>query len=187
GAAAPALADAPAADPAGGGNRRARRTASSGGEREARRRRPGQSDRLPEPDRLRLAAGRPLAEPRPGPGADGVRRQGGGGAGGALPRLADAGDRPHRRWPAAVRPALPGGRGRFLPPARPAVTAHRRDPMATHDLAQLWEAHCRHEFETRDVDATMATMVAEPYVNHVPTMTGGVGHDERKRFYRYHF
>lgn len=55
------------------------------------------------------------------------------------------------------------------------------------DHAALWEAHCRHEFETRDVDATMATMVPEPYVNHIPTMTGGVGHDELKRFYKYHF
>jgi carboxymethylenebutenolidase len=33
----------------------------------------------------------------------------------------------------------------------------------------------------------LPTLVAEPYVNHVPTMTGGVGHDELKRFYRYHF
>ena len=56
-----------------------------------------------------------------------------------------------------------------------------------HDLVALWEAHCRHEFETRDVDATMATMVARPYVNHVPTLTGGVGHDQLKRFYKYHF
>jgi carboxymethylenebutenolidase len=59
--------------------------------------------------------------------------------------------------------------------------------MADIDLVSLWEAHCRHEFETRDVDATMATMVAAPYVNHVPTMTGGVGHDQLKRFYKYHF
>src|ERR1043165_2864350 len=59
--------------------------------------------------------------------------------------------------------------------------------MPKHDLAQLWEAHCRHEFETRDVDAPMATMVPEPYVNHVPTMTGGVGHDQLKRFYKHHF
>jgi carboxymethylenebutenolidase len=59
--------------------------------------------------------------------------------------------------------------------------------MAGHDLAALWEAHCRYEFETRDVDATMATMVAQPYVNHVPTMTGGVGHDQLERFYRRHF
>ena len=56
-----------------------------------------------------------------------------------------------------------------------------------HDLVALWETHCRYEFETRDVDATMATMVAAPYVNHVPTMTGGVGHDQLKRFYKYHF
>jgi carboxymethylenebutenolidase len=55
------------------------------------------------------------------------------------------------------------------------------------DLEALWEEHCRYEFETRDVDATMATMVDEPYVNHIPTMTGGVGHDELKRFYKYHF
>jgi carboxymethylenebutenolidase len=59
--------------------------------------------------------------------------------------------------------------------------------MPEHDLVALWEAHCRYEFETRDVDATMATMTAEPYVNHVPTMTGGVGHDQLKRFYKYHF
>jgi carboxymethylenebutenolidase len=56
-----------------------------------------------------------------------------------------------------------------------------------HDLAALWEAHCRHEFENRDVDATMATMVSNPYVNHVPTLTGGVGHSQLKRFYKYHF
>jgi carboxymethylenebutenolidase len=30
-------------------------------------------------------------------------------------------------------------------------------------------------------------MVPEPYVNHIPTMTGGVGHAELKRFYADHF
>ena len=59
--------------------------------------------------------------------------------------------------------------------------------MPDRDLAALWEAHTRTEFETRDVDGTMATMVEHPYVNHVPTMTGGVGHDQLKRFYKYHF
>jgi carboxymethylenebutenolidase len=29
--------------------------------------------------------------------------------------------------------------------------------------------------------------VAEPYVNHVPTMTGGVGYRELHRFYKNHF
>ncbi|MEQ8231710.1 MAG: dienelactone hydrolase family protein [Gammaproteobacteria bacterium] len=56
-----------------------------------------------------------------------------------------------------------------------------------YDLSSLWDAHTAHEFATRDVDATMATMVDEPYVNHIPTMTGGVGHDHLKRFYKYHF
>ena len=59
--------------------------------------------------------------------------------------------------------------------------------MSKPDLVSLWEAHCRYEFETRDVDATMATMVDTPYVNHIPTMAGGVGHDQLKRFYKYHF
>jgi carboxymethylenebutenolidase len=55
------------------------------------------------------------------------------------------------------------------------------------DLGALWEKHCFHEFAERDVDATMTTMVAEPYVNHVPTMTGGVGATELHRFYTHHF
>src|SRR5437660_366100 len=81
--------------------------------------------------------------------------------------------------------------GRCLGPPRPGMFAlsngTKEIPMPEHDLVALWEEHCRCEFETRDVDATMATMVEEPYVNHVPTMAGGVGHDELKRFYKYHF
>lgn len=60
-------------------------------------------------------------------------------------------------------------------------------PMNTPNLVELWEQHCRDEFETRDADATMATMVPEPYVNHIPTMTGGVGYKQLRRFYAYHF
>ena len=30
----------------------------------------------------------------------------------------------------------------------------------------------------------MATMVQEPYVNHIPTMTGGIGAKDLHRFYR---
>jgi carboxymethylenebutenolidase len=56
-----------------------------------------------------------------------------------------------------------------------------------YDLAALWDAHVMHEFETRDVDATMATMVKEPYVNHIPTMTGGVGHKKLHHFYTNYF
>ena len=56
-----------------------------------------------------------------------------------------------------------------------------------YDLEKLWDMHCYYEFATRDVDATMATMVAEPYVNHIPTMTGGVGSTDLHRFYKNHF
>lgn len=43
------------------------------------------------------------------------------------------------------------------------------------------------EFETKDAAATMATMVKEPYVNHVPTMTGGIGYRDLLHFYRDYF
>jgi carboxymethylenebutenolidase len=94
----------------------------------------------------------------------------------------------------------PGVDHAFARPASPhydkpsAAMAHQRTIAALHqaigpqpDLSALWDKHCEHEFATRDVDATMATMVAQPYVNHIPTMTGGVGHDALKRFYKYHF
>lgn len=67
------------------------------------------------------------------------------------------------------------------------IAVLRRELGPIYDLSRLWDAHTLHEFATRDVDATMATMVDEPYVNHIPTMTGGVGHDHLKRFYKYHF
>jgi len=56
-----------------------------------------------------------------------------------------------------------------------------------YDFAALFAEHTYHEFTTKDVDATMETMIDEPYVNHVPTLAGGVGHDMLKRFYKYHF
>lgn len=40
---------------------------------------------------------------------------------------------------------------------------------------------------SKDVDATMATMVSEPYVNHIPTLTGGIGYKDLHRFYRDYF
>ncbi|MBW9107423.1 dienelactone hydrolase family protein [Paraburkholderia phenoliruptrix] len=67
------------------------------------------------------------------------------------------------------------------------IAALRREIGPHYNLSALWDKHCEHEFITRDVDATMATMVAEPYVNHIPTMTGGVGYRHLKRFYQHHF
>src|ERR1700758_767935 len=55
--------------------------------------------------------------------------------------------------------------------------------MLQADLARLWEEHTSHEFSTRDTEATLATMVEDAYVNHVPVLTGGRGKSELRRFY----
>jgi carboxymethylenebutenolidase len=59
--------------------------------------------------------------------------------------------------------------------------------MEPTELAALWEAHVKYEFETRDTEATLATMVSDAYVNHVPVLTGGVGHDQLRAFYAERF
>ena len=55
------------------------------------------------------------------------------------------------------------------------------------DLGVLFDGHIESEFTDRDVNSTMETMVAEPYVLGVPIMTGGVGGTEVRRFYSEHF
>ncbi|KAJ6516311.1 NTF2-like protein [Mycena sanguinolenta] len=55
------------------------------------------------------------------------------------------------------------------------------------DLEAIWEEHTYFEFEVRSVAKTMGTMVAEPYVNHVPTLAGGIGRKQLSAFYRDHF
>lgn len=37
------------------------------------------------------------------------------------------------------------------------------------DLEEIWSEHMLYEFVEKDVDRTMATMVDEPSVNHIPT------------------
>jgi len=55
--------------------------------------------------------------------------------------------------------------------------------MPKSNLPELWEEHTKHEFATRDTEATLATMVEDAYVNHVPTMTGGLGKPALRSFY----
>jgi len=59
--------------------------------------------------------------------------------------------------------------------------------MSKPDLVQLWEEHTRHEFSTRDTEATLATMVEDAYVNHVPVLTGGYGKQALRQFYSHDF
>ncbi len=54
-------------------------------------------------------------------------------------------------------------------------------------LNDLWEEHVRDEFAARDTEATLRTMAPDAYVNHVPVMTGGVGHSALREFYSRRF
>ena len=61
-----------------------------------------------------------------------------------------------------------------------------RNSVSKHspnNLAQVFDKHINYEFEKIDVDATMQTMVKEPYVHHVPILTGGIGYDGVYTFY----
>ncbi|KAL8334992.1 hypothetical protein RB598_009280 [Gaeumannomyces tritici] len=116
-------------------------------------------------------------------------------AGGVAEPDAAAGDRPTTLH--AYREALPN----FVLPAHAnyrgssAAVAHTRTltflrPLVGgpfFDLEAIWDEHCYFEFGDRAVAKTMGTMVAEPYVNHIPTITGGIGRDRLTTFYRHHF
>jgi carboxymethylenebutenolidase len=93
---------------------------------------------------------------------------------GTLPGFADKGGGHYRRSAAGLAHSR-------------SIALFRRVLGPAYDLETLWEAHTNNEFVTRDVAATMRTMVAEPYVNHVPVMTGGVGARDLARFYANHF
>jgi MFS family permease len=57
------------------------------------------------------------------------------------------------------------------------------DPQAGDSLGDVFDAHLDAEFEARDLDAVMATMADDPYLVHVPVLTGGVGWGEVRDFY----
>lgn len=59
--------------------------------------------------------------------------------------------------------------------------------MPKPDLAHLWEEHTKCEFETRDTESTLATMVEDAYVNHIPVLTGGTGKAALREFYSHDF
>ena len=55
--------------------------------------------------------------------------------------------------------------------------------MNQAEMIAKWEEDISFEFSSRDVSSTIATMVEDAYVNHVPVMTGGYGHAALRRFY----
>lgn len=58
---------------------------------------------------------------------------------------------------------------------------------ATQKLSDLWDEHVKFEFATRNTEDTLKTMVEDAYVNHVPVLTGGIGHDQLRAFYSQRF
>ncbi len=86
----------------------------------------------------------------------------------------------NRNHPAYNRPAQMMAKSRTLACLRAALGPR-------YDLASLWEHHLYTEFAERDVDDSMVTMVDEPYVFVVPTVTGGTGKRDLHRWYSDHF
>jgi len=66
-------------------------------------------------------------------------------------------------------------------PSKPALTPEQQF------LNDIWEQHIREEFITHNPQATIDTMVPDAYVNHVPVLTGGLGHNQLREFYSRHF
>lgn len=56
--------------------------------------------------------------------------------------------------------------------------------LSSQQLERLWAEHLKGEFEIKDVEATLATMVDDAYVNHMPVNTGGRGKEALRVFYR---
>ena len=59
--------------------------------------------------------------------------------------------------------------------------------MTSADLGKIWAEHIAGEFVTKDVVATLATMVDDASVNHVPVGSGGRGKEQLRIFYRDNF
>ncbi|MGH8783023.1 dienelactone hydrolase family protein [Paraburkholderia sp.] len=92
----------------------------------------------------------------------------------------DAGHAFNRSGPTFVKTAA-------MPAHTRSLDVFRKTLGPDYDLSALADHHFYLEFAARDAEATMQTMTPQPYVNHVPTMTGGTGYAELKRFYANHF
>ncbi|HET9480127.1 MAG TPA: dienelactone hydrolase family protein [Candidatus Polarisedimenticolia bacterium] len=64
---------------------------------------------------------------------------------------------------------------------------HLSGPGSGPDLSAIWDEHVACEFAVRDTERTLATMIEDAYVNHVPVLTGGVGKEALRDFYSRRF
>jgi carboxymethylenebutenolidase len=56
--------------------------------------------------------------------------------------------------------------------------------MSTQTNLKQWEDHIVGEFVTKDVEQSLATMVEDASVMHMPTRSGGKGKTELRAYYR---
>lgn len=84
----------------------------------------------------------------------------------------------------ASRPCL-AARGAQRPQQR--VRGATAAARATPDYAALWQAHIDTEFTEKSADSAVGTMVGHATVNHVPTLMGGEGRENLRKFYANHF
>jgi carboxymethylenebutenolidase len=59
--------------------------------------------------------------------------------------------------------------------------------MTAQQNVALWLAHLAGEFSHHDVEESLATMIEDASVCHVPTGSGGVGKEVLRRYYRDEF
>ena len=59
--------------------------------------------------------------------------------------------------------------------------------MTPEDNVRLWLEHLAGEFTNRNVEESLATMVDDASVLHIPTGSGGVGKAVLRRYYRDEF
>ena len=65
------------------------------------------------------------------------------------------------------------------------ASAQGNNPMSKQTMIDTFQKHVGAEL-AGDLDTTMATMSADPHLNHVPTMAGGVGREGVRSFYKDH-
>jgi carboxymethylenebutenolidase len=58
---------------------------------------------------------------------------------------------------------------------------------AQQALLDVWQKHVYAEFALKDVEAALATMTEDAYVNNVPVLLGGVGKQGVREFYSKYF
>ncbi|MFF8726834.1 nuclear transport factor 2 family protein [Streptomyces sp. NPDC015171] len=58
------------------------------------------------------------------------------------------------------------------------------DIVNHEEMLALWERHTAYEFDIRDADLTVSTMTDDASVMHLPTMSGGLGKESLREYYR---